>query len=95
MGSWQADNLGWKPRFPLLVRLVTSLLTISVSNDDSKRGFSIFRKIHTDQRPNLSQGTLIALMAINLNSLQCCYEATFTKELLTECKKVTSKVVKI
>ena len=44
-------------------------LTIPVSNADSERGFSILRKINTDQRPSLSQETLIALM-----TLECCYE---------------------
>ena len=66
-------TLDRKTRFPLLVRLMTSFLTIPVSNADSERSFSILRKIHTDQRPNLSQETLIALMAIKFNALQCCY----------------------
>ena len=38
-------------RFPLLARLMAGLLSIPVSNADSEKGFSILRKIHTDQRP--------------------------------------------
>ncbi len=81
-------------RFPCLVKLMTSLLTIPVSNADSERGFSMLRKIHTDQRPSLSQETLIALMTMQFNCLECCYESTFTEKLLTECKKATSQAVK-
>ena len=35
-------------------------------NADSERGFSILRKIDTDQRPSLKQDTLIALMTMSL-----------------------------
>ena len=38
-------------RFPLLVKLITGLMSIPSSNADSEREFSILRKIHTDQRP--------------------------------------------
>ena len=50
-----------KERFPLLTKLMAGLLSIPVSNADSERGFSILRKIHTDQRPSLKQDTMIAL----------------------------------
>ena len=36
----------------------------------------MLRKINTDQRPSLSQETLIALM-----TLECCYESTFIEKL--------------
>jgi len=42
--------------------------TIPVSNTDCERGFSVLRKIHTDQRPTLKQSTIISLMAIKFNS---------------------------
>ena len=35
-------------RLPLLVSLITRLISIPSSNADSERGFSILRKIHTD-----------------------------------------------
>jgi len=71
---------------------MTSLLINPVSNADSERGFSILRKLETKLKP---RKFLTALMVIKFKSLQCCYEATFTKELLIECKKATSEVVKI
>lgn len=40
-------------RFPFLVKLMTVLMTIPSSNADSEWGFSILRKIYTDQRPSL------------------------------------------
>jgi len=50
------------------------LLTIPTSNADSEWGFSILRKIHTDQRSQLSQSTIISLMKIKFNCDDCCYD---------------------
>ena len=76
-------------RFPSLARLMAGLLSIPASNADSERGFSILRKIHTDQRPSLKQSTIISLMAIKFNSEECCHDTTFSDDLLTKCKKAT------
>ena len=62
-------------RFPLLVKLITGLMSIPSSNADSERGFSILSKIHTDQRPTLKQSTLISLMSIKFNSEECAMTA--------------------
>ena len=62
-------------------------------NADSEKAFSIVGKIYSDQRPSLSQETLISLMIMKFNCLQCCHESTFTEELLTEVR-ATSKAVK-
>ncbi len=62
-------------RFPKLAKLMAGLLSIPCSNADSERGFSILRKIHTDQRSNLDQSTLISLMSIKYNCDDCCHEA--------------------
>ena len=51
-------------RFPLLMKLMAGF-----SNADYERGFSILRKIHTDQRSSLKQDILIALMTIKFNSV--------------------------
>ena len=47
--------LDGQPRFPLLCKLMIGLTSIPASNADAERGFSMLRKIHTDQRSNLSQ----------------------------------------
>ena len=73
---------------------MVGLLFIPVSDADSESGFSLLRKIHTDQRPSLTQETLISLMIMKFNSAENCYEATFTEDLLKKCKKATSIVVK-
>ncbi len=78
-----------EPRFPLLVRLMSGLMSIPASNADSERGFSMLRKVHTDQRPTLKQSTIVSLMAIKFNSEECCHDAIFNEELLTMCKKAT------
>ena len=46
-------TLDGQSRFPSLVKLMSGLSTIPVSNADSERGFSVLRKIHTDQCPTL------------------------------------------
>ena len=81
-------------RFPLLCKLMMAILTIPASNADSERGFSILRKIHTDQRPSLKQESLVALMAIKFNSEDYCHNTSFSEDLLTMCKKATVKANK-
>ena len=80
-------------RFPNLAKLMAGLLSIPCSNADSERGFSILRKLHTDQRHNLDQSTLISLMSVKFNSDACCHEVKFDNELLTDCKKATHKAL--
>ena len=82
--------LDGKARFPKLFHLMAGLLTIPISNADAERGFSILRKMHTDQRSNLSQSTIIALMSIKFNADSSCYDAEIPPELLKKCKKATS-----
>ena len=77
-----------QPRFPSLYKLMIGLLTIPASNADSERGFSVLRKIRTDQRSNLNQSTIIALMTIKLNSDDCCYNCELSDDL-KQCKKAT------
>ena len=62
-------TLDGQPIFDLLHQLMAGLLSIPVSNE---RGFSMLRKIHTDQRANLDQSTIIALMAMKFNCDDCC-----------------------
>ena len=76
-------------RFPKLFYLMAGLLSIPVYNTDSERGFSILRKIHTDQRSNLNQSTIIALMTLKFNSDDCCHDTQLSQELLSRCKKAT------
>ncbi len=69
---------------------MAGLLAIPSSNADSERVFSILRKIHTDQRSNLDQSTVVALMSLKFNCDDCCHEVKFEPELLKTCKKATS-----
>ena len=80
-------------RFPNLAKLMAGLLSIPCSNADSERGFSILRKIHTDQRSNLDQSTLVSLMSIKFNSDACCHELKLDDELLGNCKKATYRAL--
>ena len=76
-------------RFPSLVKLMVGLLLIPSSNADSERGFSMLRKIHTDQHPTLKQSTIISLMSIKFNAEECCHDSVFNEDLLTKCRKAT------
>ena len=78
-------------RFGTLCRPMTGLLTILCSNADAERGFSIIRKIHTDQISTLNQSTIISLMSVKFNSdPHTCYcDAKLSDELISKCKKAT------
>ena len=78
-----------QPRFNLLHKLMSGLMSIPVSNADSERGFSILSKIHTDQRSNLDQSTIVALMTIKFNIDNCCLDIELPPEQLSECKEAT------
>ena len=80
--------------FSLLCKLMIGLMSIPASNTDAERGFSMLRKFHTDQRSNLSQSTIIALMSIKLNCEDCCIDAELPDNLLKDCKKATTLAVK-
>ena len=82
-----------QPRFNLLYKLMSGLMSIPVSNADSERGFSILRKIHTYQRSNLDQSTIVALTTIKFNIDNCCLDIELPPELLRECKKATKSYV--
>ena len=81
------------PRFNLLHKLMSGLMSFPVSNADSERGFSILRKIRTDQRSNLDQSTIVALMTIKFNIDNCCLDIEVPPELLHECKMATKGYV--
>ena len=94
---WEVSKLvqlNGQPRFSTLCKLMMGLLTIPASNADSERGFSMLRKIHTDQRSNLSQSTIIALMSIKFNNEYCCFNSELPQDLLKDCKKATTLTVK-
>ena len=76
-------------RFGSPYHLMSGLLSIPCSNADSERGFSMLRKIHTDQRSNLDQSTIVALMSVKFNCDNCCFEVKFDDNLLAKCKKAT------
>ena len=59
--------IGGEPRFSTLFRLMAGLLSIPCSNADAERGFSVLRKIHTDQRSNLDQSTIVGLLSVKFN----------------------------
>ena len=76
--------------FGRLYQLMSGLLCIPSSNADAKRGLSVPRKVHTDERSSLIQSSLIHLMSIKFNNHSCCHDTELSDELVTKCKKATS-----
>ncbi len=68
---------------------MVGLLSIPCSNADAERGFSVLRKVHTDQRASLSHETIVHLFSIKLNDTSCCFDTELSEELITRCKKAT------
>ena len=83
----QMRALDGKQRFPLLSKLMAGLLSIPSFNADSERAFSMLRKIHTDQRSNLDQSTLISLMSLKFNCDSYFYVTEFTQSSFQTARK--------
>ena len=77
-------TLDGNTRFKTLCKLVYGLMSIHCSNADSERGFSMLRKIHTDQRSNLGQSTVTALMTLTFNCDDCCHDIDMNSDLLSQ-----------
>ena len=74
MESWEDQELSGELRFSKLFMLMSGLLSIPCSNADAERGFSVLRKVHTDQRASLSQSTIINLLRVKMNNTDCCLQ---------------------
>ena len=76
-------------RFPNLTNLFKCLLSLPHSNADTERVFSIVRKILTEQRSQLEQSTLCALIGCKLNSSHSCYQLETQDDLIKSAKHAT------
>ena len=55
-------------RFALLAKVMLAFLVVPLSNASSERAFSMVRKIETDFRSELAQGTTCALLSVKMNT---------------------------
>ena len=90
VGGREDQDLEWRARSSKLHQLMAGLLTIPCSKADTERGFSVLRKVHTDQRARLSQSTIITIMSIKMNNSDCCIDTELSDDLLTKCKNATT-----
>ena len=74
------------PRFPLLSRFATAMLTIPNSNADCERVFILFRKIQTDYTSDMDNSTLCSLQCVKINAKETCYHFQPSKALLRAAK---------
>ena len=79
------------PRFPLLSRLATAMLTIRNSNTDCERVFSMVRKIQKDYWSDMDNSTLCSLLCAKINAKETCYQFQPSKALprAAKCATVT------
>ena len=57
---------------------MAGLLCVPSSNADSERGFSIFQKVHTDEKAaSLSHSIIVGLMSLKFNNVACCFGIVF------------------
>ena len=70
------------PLYANLLVLVRALLAIPAINADSKRCFSMMRKIDTEDRSHLECSTVASLLALKLNIDQDCFDYIPPPELL-------------
>ena len=82
------------PRFPLLSRLATAMLTIPNSNSDCERVFSMVRKIQTEYRSDMDNSTLCSLLCAKINAKETCYQFQPSKALLRAAKCATYNYIK-
>jgi len=80
-------------RFPLLTRVMTTLSVIAHSSADSKRLFSMVRKIDTDSRSQLGSDTLRAVLSCKINTDDSCYAFVLDEHLCKAAKVATWKYV--
>ena len=93
---WKVNKittLSGELRFGTLCKLMFSLPAIPCSNADAERGFSILRKIHTDQRSSLSHATIVSLTSIKFNNDNCCFDSKLSQERITKCKIAASQYI--
>ena len=55
-------------RFALLAKVMLAFLVVPLSNASSERAFSMVRKIETDFRSELAQGTTCTLLSVKMNT---------------------------
>ena len=79
--TWEMKTASGTLRFPNLTNLF-KMLTLPHSNADTERVFSIVRRILTEQRSQLEQSTLCALIGCKLNSLHSCFQLETPDNLL-------------
>ena len=81
-------------RFATLCTVVLSLLSLPNSNADNERVFSMVKQIDTDNRSDLSQETICALLSCKLNTEDSCFYFQPSDELLKSAKSATWPYVK-
>ena len=85
MGKLQLP--GGKAQFPLLHQLSKTMLTITQSNADTERVFSMLKKIQTDSRDNLADKTIHRLLSVKINNTDECHQYQPEPDVVKAAKK--------
>ena len=81
-------------RFPLLTTLAKAVLVIPHGNADTERLFSRLGLNKTKHRNSLSLSTLNALLTVQFNMKQSCYEFKPSSGLISRCKNAIAEAQK-
>ena len=81
-----------RDRYPLLSKIMLSILSVPHSNADSERIFSAVRRVQTEYRTSMDMPLLESLIVIK-NKMNCrnesCYSVKFTEGFLARAKSST------
>ena len=70
-----------EPTYSTLLVLVRALLALPASNADSKRCFSMVRKIDSEEHSHLERSTVASLLILKINIDNHCYAFKPSEEL--------------
>ena len=78
-------------RYPLLSRLAKAVLIIPRGNADVERLFSRVGLTKTKLRNSLSNKTLSALLSLEINILESCFDFVPTNVMIGKCRNAVSE----
>ena len=84
------DSFSDVQRFHILSLLAKACLVLPTSNGDSECIFSMLKKIQTDNRSELKNDTICALMVTKQNQDSACYNREHSDAVLKSAKKAVT-----
>lgn len=87
----QTNKVTGKQLYPLLSKIGLAIVIIPNSNADCERTLSMVRKIQTELRSDLQNGTLCALLSCKINQQCLCFSFDPSCHMLNLAKTATKQ----